>query len=69
MMRSRVAGAMFHMCTRHRLQAHPAFHSCWVQCVGMLSKGGSPVSLLRGAPFSRRHMKQPSGGLSTDRTS
>eukprot|EP00959_Pyramimonas_sp_CCMP1952_P055018 1149605-Pyramimonas_sp.AAC.1 len=54
---------------RHRLQAHPAFHCCWVQSVGMVSHGGSPVSVLHGVPGSRLHMKQPRVGLVTDHSS
>eukprot|EP00959_Pyramimonas_sp_CCMP1952_P365800 7660849-Pyramimonas_sp.AAC.1 len=68
-MRSSVPGATFQMWMRHRLQAHPAFHCCWVQSVGMASHGGSPVSALHGAPGSGLHMKQPSAGLVADRTS
>eukprot|EP00959_Pyramimonas_sp_CCMP1952_P091567 1916653-Pyramimonas_sp.AAC.1 len=68
-MRSSVPGATFHMWMRHRLQAQPAFHCCWVHRVGMGSQGGSPVSALAGASGSGLHRKQPSAGLVTDHSS
>eukprot|EP00959_Pyramimonas_sp_CCMP1952_P079927 1671158-Pyramimonas_sp.AAC.1 len=61
MMRSRVAGPMFKMGTRHRRQHHLAFQSRSHQAMARRSMGGSSACSGTPTPSFGFHMKHPRG--------